>query len=271
MICKLRLKLVCITAALCLFGSALVTGESQSKATGDIRQLLAQLQDRRINSDKLATLFGSGDKRIAELIHLLDDHDPDLKLRAQLVIRYLGNEAGMKALRAWYARQRGEYRITGPVPLPLSEWDYDVIRAEMIGKPAQTWRERGVQYIYALALDESAKAKAVLGEVIKKAGEVDEVTYVGSAIRQVQARVPDKVLTGKENLAMVVKKNAFFIPPGNEKYMSARLLGFNGAKDKALVEVHLRQGDLAEEWYHVIICKAGRGWKFFAIAPIEVS
>lgn len=271
MICKLRLKLVCINAALCLFSSVLVIGENRSPSSWDTRQLLAQLQDRRLDSDKLAALFGSGDKRIAELIHLLDDQDPDLRLRAQLVIRYLGNDAGMKALRDWYARQRGEYRIAGPVPLPLSEWDYHAIRAEIIDKPAQTWRDQAVQYIYALALDESAKAKAVLGEVIKKAGEVDEATYVGRAIRQVQARLPDKLLTGKENLAMVVKKNAFFIPPGNEKYVSARLLGFNGAKDKALVEVHLKQGDLAEEWYHVIICKAGRGWKFFAIAPIEVS
>ncbi len=268
---KYQIKLVYITVALCLFGRIIVADESQSETYLDTRHLLSKLQDRRLDSDKLATLFEIGDKRIADLIRMLDDQDPELRLHAQLVIRYLGNDAGMKALREWYGRQRGEYRIVGPVPLPLSEWDYHVISAEVISKPPQAWRDRGVQYIYALALDGSSKAKAVLEEVVKKAGEVDESTLVGCAIRRVQAGSPDKLFAGQENLARLVQKNAFFIPPGNEKHVSARLLGFNGAGDKALVEIHLRQGDLAEEWYHVVISKAGRGWKFFTIDLVAIS
>jgi hypothetical protein len=46
--------------------------------------------------------------------------------------------------------------------------DYGVIRTEIIEKPVKAWRDQAVQYIYALALDESAKAKSVLGEVIQK-------------------------------------------------------------------------------------------------------
>ena len=107
----------------------LVTGARASLAQGsDTRRLLLAMSDVRINSDKLSTIFKSGDVRIAELVRLLDDPKPEVRLRAQIVIRYLGNETGMQALREWYGRQRGEYGIGGPIPLPLSEWITGILK-----------------------------------------------------------------------------------------------------------------------------------------------
>lgn len=237
----------------------------------DTRKLLTAMDDVRTDSDRLAALFRLGDKRIADLIGLLDDPDPKVRLRAQVVIRYLGNEGGMKALREWYSRQKGEYGVAGPIPLPLTEWDYKIIEVDLMARSPQTWLDQGVQYIYALALDGSPRAKAVLAELTKKATGLDESNLIGYALRRVQTRGPRELLNGEENLAKLVLSNAFFIAPEGRKYTSARLLGFNGVKDKALVEVHVNRGTLAEEWYHVVLSKCEHGWRVFSISPVGIS
>jgi hypothetical protein len=80
---------------------------------------------------------------LTDLIWLLDDPDRDVSLRAQVIIRYLGNEAGMKALRAWYSKQREGYRVAGPVPQPLDDWDYNNIKLNLIGNSPRTWGDEG--------------------------------------------------------------------------------------------------------------------------------
>lgn len=233
--------------------------------------MLSEIRDSRLNSDRLASLFRIGDERIADLIRALDDVDQAISIRSQLVIRYLGNEKGMNALREWYSRQRGEYRIIGSVPLPLNEWDYNFIRINYISEPAQTWGERGAQYIYSLALDESPRAKEMLDEIIKNARNLNESNFVGRAIKCVQASQPQKLLVREKDLAKLVLSNAFFITPEDRKYTSARFVAFNGAKDKALIEVYINRGHLAEEWYHVVINRREPGWRFFSIYQVAIS
>jgi hypothetical protein len=266
-----RIKLASFLLLLSLAGSGIVSSDSSSKTYKGTRKLLWKMHDRRLDSDKLAFLFRIGDKRVIDLIQALDDPDKAISLRAQIVLRYLGNEVGMKALREWYGRQQREYQIAGPVPLPLSDWDYNVIKIEFLSKPPQSWRDRAVQYIYSLALDESPRAKIVLDEMVKRAEKLNESTFVKLAMRHIQARQPAKPLTGQKDLAKLVRDNAFFVATVDQRYMSVRLLGFNAARDKALLEVHVDRGSLDEEWYHVVVSKCGSGWQFFAIDQIAIS
>lgn len=268
---KCTIKLAFVFLVLGFYSSLAAFSGQPSKTYQDTRKLLSAMEDRRSNSDELAALFKVGGERIDDLTRALDDPDHDISLRAQIMIRYLGNAEGMKALNEWYIKQRDEYRVAGPIPLPLSDWDYKVVNMNFLGKPPQTWRDQGVQYIYALALDGSQQARTELDEMIKSAGEVDETTFVGYAIKRVQTSQPKKLLTGEKDLAKLVLDNAFFLSPQDHKRAAARLLGLNGVKDKALVEVHINRGQFAEEWYHVVISRCGQGWKFFAIAPIAVS
>ena len=81
----------------------LATGQIRSAQVGDqsykhTREKLRKLVSVRLDSDKLASLFKIGDKRIVDLIQALDDADRNVSLSAQVVIRYLGNEQGMKSL-----------------------------------------------------------------------------------------------------------------------------------------------------------------------------
>jgi hypothetical protein len=235
----------------------------------DIRKLLTSLQSIKDDREVLATLFKTGDEQIAELIEALHDPDVNVRLRAQIIIRYLGNETGMKALEDWYSKQ-AEVITSGPIPLPLRERDYEFIRDQYLNKPTAAWAVAD-QYIYALALDGSPKAKALLHELKKGAGSIDDSTVGGRAIRLTTAGDAERVLIGQRNLAKLVSENAFFITAKDRPSTSAKLLGLNGAKDKALIEMYINRGRLAEEWYHVVIRKCEQGWKFYSITQVAVS
>lgn len=262
--------LIHILLAVGLVSGASRAPDSQSKTYGDTRRLLLAMNDVRANRDQLVILFREGDNRIAALVQLLDDQDRSVSLRAQMVIRYLGNKSGTQALYEWYKKQ-SELSVAGPIPVPLSEWDYVVIKANLIDKAPRTWGDYEVRYIYALALDGSVRAKAVLDELIKSARDLDDSNFAGHAIKTVQRSNPNQILTGEKDLAKLVLDNAFFISPGDRKYTSARFLGFNGDEDKALVEVYINRGALAEEWYHVVVSKRGQGWIFFSVTQIAIS
>ena len=234
-----------------------------------IRKLLTSLQSVKDDREALATLFKMGDERIAELIEALHDPDRNLRLRAQIVIRYLGNETGMNALEDWY-RKQPEVLTSGPIPLPLRDRDYEFIKNQYLNKPAAAWAGAD-QFIYALALDGSLRAKALLHELKNSAGTIDDSTVGGRAIRLTKEGDAARVLMRKGDLAKLVSENAFFIAAEDRPFTSAKLLGFNGAKDKALIEMYINRGRLAEEWYHIVLSKHGQGWKFFSITQVAVS
>ena len=76
-----------------------MTSSGQTSRTyQNTRKMLSEMESVRRDSDRLAMLFEIGDQRIADLIKALDSADPDASIRAQTVIRYLGNIEGMKAL-----------------------------------------------------------------------------------------------------------------------------------------------------------------------------
>jgi hypothetical protein len=228
----------------------------------DTVKLLNSLKVIKDDRQALATLFKEGDARIDDLIKALHEPDRNISLRAQIVIRYLGNQTGMKALEEWYGTQAEVVR-SGPIPIPLGERDYKWIGAQSITNVDD--------YIYALALDSSPRARALLDEMTKKSGSVDGHMFAVQALKRVNGSEPEKLLTGEHDLAKLVLKNAFFIDPISKPHTSVRLLGLNGEKDKALVEVYINRGRLAEEWYHVVIRRCDQGWKFFSITQVAVS
>ena len=243
--------------------------DNSSKTYPATRKLLSQMNDRIVDGDKLATLFKIGDERAQDLIQALDDSNPEISLRAQIIIRYLDNDLAMSKMFEWYGKRKKSF-IVGPVPSPLKEWDYQVINANYIDTPPSQWR--GAEpYIYALALDDSARAKMLLNQLIESAGHLDESTVVGRALKRAQSSQIKKSLPVEKDLARLVLNNAFFVSPIDQKYTSSRLLALSKAKDKALVEVYINRGALAEEWYHVVIRESGQDWKFVSISQVSTS
>ena len=132
-----------------------------------------------------------------------------------------------------------------------------------------SWDLLSERYVYALALDDSSKAKELLSGVIKRTGNLDDGSTVVRAINLVQANQPAKLLTGPKDPGKLVLHNAFFVSPIDRKFTSARLLALNGAADKALIEVYINRGRLAEEWYHVVIRECDQGWTFEKLYPLD--
>jgi hypothetical protein len=257
--------IVLFTAAISMFNHQ-ATYSSQSYTYKTTRQLLLELNGVHGKEEQLARLFKQGDDRITDLIRALDDPDKVVSRNAQVTIRYLGSDIGMRAMIQAYGRG-GTYVMAGPVPLPLRDWDYEYIRNYYLkGSP---WDHRTGSYIYALALDESPKARTLLDQMIQNAKKDPKFIHID--LDRVEASPPKGLLSGQGDLAKMVLESAFFIAPQDRKDTSARLLGLNGAEDKAIVEVHINRGPLAEEWYHVVVRKCDQGWKFFSITKVAQS
>lgn len=106
------------------------TLQAESSDYKKIRKLLYAMEIQEFDTKPLAALFRLGDEHIKELIQALDDPAPDIRLRSQIIIRYLNNQEGMKALEDRYKRHQ-EQSIAGTklvneddyVPFTSSEKD----------------------------------------------------------------------------------------------------------------------------------------------------
>jgi hypothetical protein len=257
------MKLAVTILIVALSGGLTVASQSPSKTYQDTHKLLSRMDDYDLYPERLAALFRIGDARIGDLAQALDDPDKEISLNAQRVIRYLGNEAGLQGLAGYYRKPRKEYWSSGPIPIPLIDWDYNFIKSNL-----SSLKEG---HIYALALDDSAGAKELLASILAANANPQMETFMGRALISVKSSNPNKLLTGSNDLAKLVLKNAFFVGEFDKKYASARLIGFNGAKDKAIIEIYINRGPLSMEKYHVVIRKHENGWKFFSITRVSIS
>lgn len=229
------------------------------------RKLLSDVDVTHPNK-AFRSLFQIGDARIADLIHALKDKDSEIRRRAQIIIRYLSNPEGIKALHEIYANQN-ESISSGPVPIPLADWDYKFLRSLFFENPQEHWGLLEFNYIFALLLDDSPRADAFLKELEKARGLSEARMFWGTD----DVNNARKKLSGEADLPKLVLSHAFFVRPSDRQYTSARLVALNGAKDKAFVEIYIDGGVLAEKWWHVVISKQDDGWRFNSIYQAAVS
>lgn len=243
---------------------AAVQVEGKCEQEGDLRQILFKMEEgSRDASDKaLACLMRVGDNKINELIRLLDDDDPRVSRLAQLSLRYLASSSGMKRLYQWYSKQVRAYPITGPTPIPLSEWDYRYIEVNMLNAAPEKWDSRAVAYIYALALDNSEPSRGFLKKLKEKARTLAlvEGSIIAAAIRHID-RITPCGFADEKNILRLSRQLSFFIEPNEWKNTSIKVIGKNTDETKVLVELYSSSGPLAENWRHMMIVKEECGWK----------
>ena len=258
-------KQLALVFILSIFIAPLSTASQPERTYQDIRKLLAERSI--IEEESLVLLFNIGDDRIQDLLRALSEPHKAIRRNAQIVIRYLGNDAGMKAVDEGYKKSQ-VYLLAGPVPLPLRKGDYEYIKTQYL-KSSGEWDQRAASYIYALALDESQDAVALLSELSAKM-EKGIIPY-HYALHQVKA-IQSRELPHKEtDLAKLVVANAFFISSDRREHATGRVMGFNRAKDKVLIKINIGGVPLAEESYHIVLERRGEGWKFFSVTRIAVS
>ena len=261
---KVFTNLLALFSVLCL---GVPAAAQPAPSRPDVRSLLSHLDIESDRNNHLSVLFRIGDEQIEDLIRALDDSEPEVRSNAQVVIRYLGNQTGMHALIEHY-RRSGSINIVGPVPLPLTGWDYDFINSTYLNKP-KNFGELAIQYLYALSLDGSPKAKELLPKMLRtaRAAAIDDFT-----LKVISSTESNHIASSSvHDLANAALKASKFLRPMDKKHGTAKLVALNNAQDKALLEIYIDNGVLAEETYHVVVSKERDGWKFFSISLIAVS
>ena len=228
---------------------------AQSRTSARTRKLLNLIE---ISHGKgWGPAFRYGDQHIGELIIALRDPDPEVRRKAQRVIRYLGDPDGMQALFSSYesAHEKGQTTMfMGPIPVPLSEWDFANLEKGVLCDQCKL-QGPFVDYFYALALDRSPRAREMLVRIMSKAPYpllYGEQPYTGT-------------LPGK-NLSREILDHAFYLDSQERKVTSVQKLAATQDGKKSIYEVYVNHGVLAEKWFHVVLVKQTTGWRVLSIS-----
>lgn len=84
--------------------------QSQSQTYSETKELLSKME-RRSESFELKKLFEEADFRLPDLIRALDDSDAKVIVNSQVIINYLGEPEGLKAVEEW-KRRPGKNKLT---------------------------------------------------------------------------------------------------------------------------------------------------------------
>ncbi|MEZ5308057.1 MAG: hypothetical protein R2684_13000 [Pyrinomonadaceae bacterium] len=271
-IASASLQIVAISCFIA-FGSLKGVSQVNDCECREIRPLLATLsKDVGDENHAISKLMEIGDSCIDELIAILNGKEFQLSVAAQEALRYLGNERGVAALEVWNRHNTTPYPVKGPVPLPIMEFDYEMIELNFLGKNPRDMGLLSSQYLYALAIDaDSPKSKILFEKMLKALQAVDNRSITRKMLNNLSSNYPLKPFSGSKGLEIAVLENAFFLSGEDKKVTKATLLGFNGRRDKALLELYLSRGLLAEEWYHVVVNRQENDWKFYSITFVKQS
>lgn len=223
-------------------------------------------------NEAISKLFEIGDECIDDLISTLNSTDFQMSVAAQEAIRYLGNEKGLEALDAWNKGNKRSYAVWGPIPVPIMDFDHEMIETNLIENDRKYLGLLTSKYFFALAIDKgSLKSRNLLQKLLKRFESVDKESITKQIVDHFNNGYPLKPFSEAKSIEDAVLENAFFLSKEDKNFTTAKLLSFNGKKDKALVELHLSRGFLAEEWHHVVLKKVGNQWEFFSITFIRQS
>ncbi|HEU4415215.1 MAG TPA: hypothetical protein VFT65_10575 [Candidatus Angelobacter sp.] len=229
---------------------------TQAKTSPRIHKLLSRVDP--LAGNDLGQAFSIGDSHIDDLIVALRDPDPRIRENAQRVIRYLGNPQGMLALFQAYVTEDVS-SFMGPVPAPLSEWDYLHLEKFVLCekcKPAGP----DLDYEYALALDPSPRAQEALARIKSKLS-----FSLLFGLPPAPGALTDK------NLSSGLLDEAFFMDSDDRRAASVRLVAHTVDKKKALYQIHVYHGPLAEKWFNVVLVRYASGWRFLSVSFAGVS
>lgn len=224
----------------------------------ETRQMLARLGDPVLDSERYAMAFRMGFNRVDDLIRALNDDDAIVRLKAQVVLRYIADPRGLVALDPARLGNK-DIQTTGPVPAPVTEMDYKLCANLYLTDKPNIWRLTETQI--ALVIDGSPRARAML-DALKSKGLGTDVD------RFAVARTP---FEARDDVSDAVLRNSLIIPQSDRHLVTAKLLALSPSKEKALVSLYINRGVLAEEWWHVVVARQGDRWRFVSITMIGNS
>jgi hypothetical protein len=214
----------------------------------------------------MAQIFQRGTSLIPQLVSDLNNPDDTVSDNAQLMLRIIGDEGGIEALHDWYGKPRPVLRIVnGPIPSPLTDWDYKHIETAILSRPYREWKTEGVNYLIALVVDGSPRAKEMLKKMLGDAPiESDGVTPVSELASRIRKGPTQGQLCTSPAGAIedVVFENAFFLTPGERRRTEVKVLGYDDQNQSALVTVSQMFGNT----FLVVLARTGSCWRYRSVS-----
>jgi hypothetical protein len=246
-----------------LLGSlyALIALQASNGAIGTskLERLLSSNSFRDIGKE-MVEIFRQGNAITFNLVDELDNPSESIRTNAQLMIRVIGDEQGIRALHKWYEIPRPSLVISGgPFPIPLQEWDFWFIERNILNRSSREWGNEGINYLLALAIDGSVRARGLTNRMLAAVGN-DESTEVFQITKNIKA---SKITCCEQCTAQeFVRKNAFFLAPEDKMNVTIELLAYSYGKKKALLSTSQTFGNT----FLIVLEQSDSRWKFQSVA-----
>jgi hypothetical protein len=171
----------------------------------------------------------------------------------------------------------------------ISEPDFQRIELWLAKKRTGTGYECGEEYepltpmddsvVYALILDGSSRSRSVLDDMLglEKACVTDGPTIIGEVLEQAQSLIVAAKQAGHnlrvepEKLKSSVRASAFFLPQMYRRDSKVEVIARNRARNRILLEVSYRCGNLCGKGYYVVLRKDGNDWHYALIRMAWIS
>ncbi len=215
----------------------------------------------------MAKIFEEGSPLVPQLIVLLNDHDGSVSDNAQLMLRIIGDAPGIQALQDWYQQPRPALRmVNGPVPSPLTDWDYGHIETAILSHRYQEWKTEAVNYLLALFVDGSPRADQMLKKML------NEVPPNGpTVVSNLAGRMRDNSPHTERCFSGVIEKEivegAFFLSPAEKKRSVVNILAYDEGHRRALVTVSQTFGNT----FLVVLSRGESCWQYQSISLYSIN
>jgi hypothetical protein len=170
----------------------------------------------------------------------------------------------------------------------ISEADFERIESWLAKKRTSTGYECGEDYdplapmddsvSYALILDGSSRSQAILANMLQaEKACATGPTIPKETLEQAHSLIADAKKLGHnlkvegEGLEDSVRHSAFFLPEQYRKDSKVEVIMRSQARDRILLEVSYRCGNLCGSGYYVVLRKDGADWHYALIRMAWIS
>lgn len=244
----------------------------------DTLKMLKDLNDSR-NNVALARLFEMDDSKISDLQTACQSSDYDISSAAFLVLQLLGKRQALDCHAT--LRKREEFAFLWEPNLAdrnfkLIEKSLDEKRIPKGYKCGDDSERIDNSLVYALVLNGSPRARSLLHRLLAFA-EACVGGYIMEDLKHAPSLIRDAEKIGRnlsfeaDNMESVVRTSAFYLPAEYRKDSRLRVIAYNKAGDRLLLEMSYTCGLLCGRGYHVVLRKQGPAWQYAIITMTWIS
>lgn len=264
------------------------TPQGSSRISGTYNDTLQTIR-KWIESEEsgdLSRLLTKGEVRTADLMAACHNSEEEIARAAFGALQLLG-EAKCEACAESLSQARGGVAVT--CSGSISELTFERIERWLATKRKGTGYECGEDYepltpmddsvVYALILDGSSRSQGLLEDMLglEKACVADGPTIIGEALENAKSMIQAAKESGHilkvepEKLKSSVRASAFFLPPKYRSDCEVEVISRNRARNRILLEVSYRCGNLCGKGYYVLLRKDGADWHYALIRMAWIS